>query len=100
MRNWSKYRAGNKARSEAAVRAARARWDRVLAQRAGEPVRQTRVVELTVVDSHRPRSLIRLAADEQDGRWGRWAVTEGGQRIGKRRFGRRAVADLIAGWLA
>jgi hypothetical protein len=99
MRNWKKYRDARKARSEAASRAARARWDRVSAARADEPVRQTRVVVLEVRDTHRMRATIRMEADETPRGWSRWTVTEGGQRIGRRRYGGRAVAELIAKWL-
>lgn len=100
MHNWSKYRELRKARSESGRKAARARWDAVAAARADDPIRQTRVVHIGILDSHRPRTAIRLEADEQDGRWSRFAAYQNGQRIGKRRLGRRAVADLIAKWLA
>jgi len=57
------------------------------------------VVELTIRDSHRPMRVVRMEAEEGDRGWGRWMVTESGARVGRRRFGRRAVGELIAGSL-
>jgi hypothetical protein len=45
------------------------------------------------------RATIRMEADETPRGWSRWTVTEGGQRIGRRRYGGRAVAEMIAKWL-
>lgn len=78
--------------------AAAARWRKVRAGRSDCPLRETRVVELTVRDSHRTRRVIRMESDlTRDARaWGRWSVSENGRAIGRRRFGRSAIADLIA----
>jgi hypothetical protein len=100
MRNWATYRAGKARRSEAGRRAANARWARVHAACNGEPVRESRVVELSIRDSHRPARVIRMQADMTPRGWSRWAVSENGARIGCRTFGRRALAGLIAGSLA
>ena len=61
----------------------------------------TRVVEVTVRDSCRPRTVLRLASDlTRDGRaWGRWEAWANGARVGKRRIGRRRIAELLAGLL-
>lgn len=99
MRNWNKWRAGAKARSERASRAARARWDRVHAAQAADPVLQSRVVELTIVDTNRMRRVIRLQAEPAARGWGRWLVNENGRRVGQRRFGAKAIAAMIAGSL-
>jgi hypothetical protein len=40
--------------------------------------------------------LIRLEADDKGRAWSRWKVTENGARVGRRRFGRTAIARLIA----
>ena len=96
MRNWSQWRAGAEARRERASRAAEARWAAVRAARVDEPVRETRVVELTIRDSHRPLRILQMSADESERGWGRWDVCENGVKIGRRRFGRRAVAELLA----
>ena len=84
------------------------RWEKELAGRVGEPVRQTRVVELEIRDSMRPRTTIRLEAEEAERGWGRWAVWQDGVRVGTegsgkgkagrgepRRFGTRRIAGLI-----
>lgn len=96
MRNWAKWRARKEARSERARRAAEARWAAVREARAGEPVRQTRVVEIDIRDTIQPRRTIRMKADPTDRGYGRWMVGENGQRIGTRRFGATAIARLIA----
>jgi hypothetical protein len=84
---------------ESGRRGANARWAAHHAAQAGEPVRETRVVEVTVRDSHRPGCTVRLEANETVHGWGRWAVFQAETRIGKRRMGRHAVGDLIAGWM-
>jgi len=85
---------------EAQSRRIRARWDRVHAVRSGEPLRASRIVEFPIRDTHRPFAMIRLEAEPTERGFWRWIVSENGVRIGKRRLGRRAVADLIARWLA
>jgi hypothetical protein len=96
MRNWQKWRENAAARSARATRAAEARWARYHAA-DDSPPRETRFVELTLRDSHRPMRIVRMEADEtQRGEWGRWAVTEDGQRIGRRRLGRSGIADLLS----
>jgi hypothetical protein len=99
-----KYRRKRTPKEMAEFRAAQAervekRWQREREKQAGEPIRKTRVVVLEVKDSARMRAVIRLEAEETERGWSRWAVSEGGERIGKRRWGRRAVGLLIAGWL-
>jgi hypothetical protein len=76
------------------------RWARVHAACAGEPVRASRIVEFPIRDTHRPFAMIRLEAEPTERGFGRWLVSENGVRVGKRRFGRRQVADMIARWLS
>ena len=75
-------------------RRAELRWAE--AHNIDEPARVSRVVELTILDSHRARRFIRLQAEPLACGWSRWRVTENGARIGKRGFGSLAVAKLIA----
>lgn len=86
---------------ESGRRGATARWARAHAEQAGEPVRETRVVEFPVIDTHRPRTHIRLESNltREGSAWGRWRVWENGERVGKRRLGRTAVGKMIAKWL-
>jgi len=95
MRNWKTFRCGAAARSERARRAATARWAAYHLAQADAPLRQTRVVEMTIRDSHRPMRVIRMAAEQTDRGWSRWLVTENGERVGRRRFGGTAIAKLI-----
>jgi hypothetical protein len=44
---------------------------------AGEPVRVDRVVEITIRDSHRPMTVIRLEREDQGEKWGRWRSESG-----------------------
>ncbi len=99
MPHWLKWRTQRLVRSARAQKAANARWAAVRAARAGEPPRQTRVVELTLRDTHRPMRIILLEAEPTENGWGRWAVTENGERIGRRRFGRTRIGQTIAGSL-
>ena len=96
MHTWRKWGAGRRARSERARKAANARWDAVRAGRMDEPVRETRVVEMTIRDTHRPQRTIRMKAEEARRGWGRWHVWENGVRIGTRRIGRTMLAEAIA----
>jgi hypothetical protein len=76
------------------------RWEREREQRAGEPVRQTRVVEFPIRDTHRPFALIRIEAQPTQRAWGRWQISENGALVANgRRFGCRQVAELLAAWL-
>lgn len=96
MRNWAQWRARKAARSERARAAAEARWSAVRAARADEPVREGRVVEITIRDTRQPMRVLRLQAEPRELGWSRWAVSENGVRVGRRRFGRSAISDLIA----
>jgi hypothetical protein len=96
MQSHAKWKAGSRARSDRARAAANVLWQRVHAAAAAEPERETRFVELTIRDSHRPLRVIRLQAEQSDHAWGRWAVDENGSRIGARRFGRSAISEMIA----
>lgn len=90
------WRAGAAEQSRRASVAARARWDAVREARQDEPVRMTRVVEITVRDSHRPRRTLRLESEEGPHGWRRWRVSEDGVRVGTRRLGRSTLARLLA----
>ena len=96
MRNWDKWNARSAQRSERGRKAAEARWARVHSERAAEPVRQTRVVEIVIRDSMMPLRTIRMEAEPREMGWSRWAVTENGLRAGRRRYGASAVALAIA----
>ena len=76
--------------------AARARWVKNAMARRHEPVRETRVVELVVRDSHKPQCVIRLEAQETPRGWSRWQVSQNGKRVGRRTFGRSAVGKMMA----
>jgi hypothetical protein len=93
--NWRKWNTQARERSRRAQHAAEVRWAR---HHAGieAPPRETRVVEMSIRDSHRPMRTLRFEADETERGWGRWRVSEGGARIGERRFGRTAIGALIA----
>ena len=84
---------------EAQRRRVAARHARAQEAHQGEPVRLSRIVEFPIRDTHRPFAMIRLEAEPTAHGFGRWIVSENGQRIGTRRFGRRGIADLIAQWL-
>jgi hypothetical protein len=59
-----------------------------------EPVRQDRVVEITIRDSHRPMTAIRLRREQDDeGRWGRWSG------IGAAHLGPSGVGKIIGKYL-
>ncbi len=75
------------------------RWAKARAAAAAEPLRTDRVVELTVRDSHRPGTTLRLESRETAAGFRRWAMAEAGRQIGPRRMGRHAIAKLIAQWL-
>lgn len=96
MRDWAKYHAEAGERSRRASHAAQARWDAAHASQADEPVRETRVVELRILDSHRTGRTIRLAADQTPTGWSRWRVWENGTRICKRNIGTTGIAAAIA----
>jgi hypothetical protein len=95
MRNWRTWKAKAKARSDLARRAAEARWAAYHEAQADDPIRQTRVVEMTIKDSHRPMRVIRMEAEQTERGWSRWLATENGERVGRRRFGGTAIAKLI-----
>ena len=78
----------------AAMRAAKER--KRLAASAGEPIRETRVVEMVIRDSHRTMRLIRMTAEPRERGWSRWMVAENGAQVGRRKFGNHAIARLIA----
>lgn len=96
---WVKWNNGTNQRSERASHAARVRWDRYHAG-INHPPRQSRIVQIQIMDSHRPMQTIRLQAEEGERGWGRWLVTANGERIGRRRFGTTAISSLIARFLA
>lgn len=96
--NWRKWNSNAIKRSERASNAARVRWDRYHSN-IDEPPRVSRIVELRIIDSHRPMQTIRLQAEQTDIGWGRWLVHTNGERIGQRRLGRSAVADMISNFL-
>ena len=84
---------------EAQSRRVSVRWARAHATQAAEPVRQTRIVELPIRDTHRAGAPIRMEAEPTRHGFGRWLLTENGEQIGTKRLGRRQVEDMIASWL-
>lgn len=81
---------------EAQRRRVAKRWETVHAAKRNEPPRETRAIELTIRDSHRPMRMIRLTAEETEHGWSRWTVTENGQPAGARPWGKNAIAKAIA----
>lgn len=96
MRNWRTWKDGRQDRSDRARRAAQARWDRAHAEDAVLQPRQSRFVEIMIRDSHRTQRTIRLTAEDNGHAWSRWTVHENGVRIGRRAFGKTAIAGLLA----
>ena len=72
------------------------RWEKSRDAQYDDPVRKSRVVELTIRDSLRPMRTIRLQCDPTERGWGRFSVDENGVMIGRRRFGCSAIAKLIS----
>lgn len=62
---------------------------------AGLPVRQTRVVEITIRDSHRPVTVLRLEQHEcGENKWTRW------HGLGKRPLSASGIARVLAKYIA
>jgi hypothetical protein len=81
-------------RSNRGQHGADCRWRKYHEKLAGEPVRTDRVIEITIRDSHRPMTVIRLRREQNDeGRWGRW------RGIGKTALGPSGVGKLIGKYL-
>ena len=100
MRNWGKWNEGKTRRSEIARKAATARWAAYHAFQAGDPQRHSRVIELTIRDSHRPMQVIHIHRESIGHAWSRARVYVNGSRVGVRAFGRTALAKLVAEALA
>ena len=100
MRNWAKWQADKTRRSAAAQKAAHARGAANHAFQAGDPQRHSRVIELTIRDSHRPMQVIHIHRESIGHAWSRARVYINGSRVGVRAFGRTALAKLIAEALA
>lgn len=59
--------------------------------------RETRVIEITIRDSHRPMTIIRARQEEGiDGQWGRLRI-EGceGRPVGRNGLGKRIAAAVL-----
>lgn len=100
MRDWAKWRKDKARRSANASKAATARWKACHAACSGEPLRESRKTELTIRDTHRPLQIVRIERQEIKRGWSRGRVEVNGQRVGRRTFGRTAIARLIAEALA
>jgi hypothetical protein len=99
-----RYRRRRNAKEEREFRAAQSRrvaqrWSKASAVRVGEPIRETRVVLMTIRDSHRPMRIIRMQAEETERGWSRWVVQENGQPAGQKPWGKNAIARAIASTL-
>lgn len=96
MRDWAKWREKKARRSAAGRVGANARWAAYHATHAGEPIRQSRVTELTIRDTHRATEIVRIVREPRDHSWSRGRVTVNGRPVGKRAFGFSAIARLLA----
>jgi hypothetical protein len=76
--------------SAAQRRRVEARWRKVHAEQSGTPIRTDRVVQIVIVDSHRPRTTLTLTQTDCRGRW---------HGIGQRSIARAGVARLLADFL-
>jgi hypothetical protein len=83
-------------RSAAGRAGAEARWASVRAARADEPIRQTRIDEITIRSTIRPMQIIRIERQPKAHGWSRAHVYVNGQRVGRRTYGRSAIAKLLA----
>jgi hypothetical protein len=91
----------NRLRRSAAGRAgAKARWAAVRAARAEEPIRQTRIDEITIRSSIRPQQILRVERQPAERGWSRAHVYVNGRRVGCRGYGRTALGKLLAEALA
>ena len=100
MRNWAKWYEGKTRRSEAARKAAAARWDAHHAAHAGDPQRHSRVTDITIRDSHRPMQTVRIFREPTEHSWSRGRVYVNGKRVGRRTLGKTALGKLLAEALA
>lgn len=96
MRDWAKWWEAKARRSAAGRAGATARWAAYHAAKADEPVRQSRVTEITIRDSHRPMEIVRIVRQPRAHSWGRGRVTVNGRPVGRRAFGVSAIARLLA----
>ena len=80
--------------SESGRRAAEVRWGKAHAEDA--PTRLTETVEVVIRSSLRTQRTIRATRQESDdGKWGRWKVTDGG-KVSARRWTSRALGIAVA----
>ena len=96
MASWTyrKRRRDKMLREMANKRAAKARKHE--AETAGLPVRESRVIEITIRDSHRPMTVIRATQTEHEGVGSRWRIAEySGRPVGK-----TGLARLLAQYVA
>jgi hypothetical protein len=96
MRNWAKWHEAKARRSAAGRAGANARWAAYHATQDAEPVRQSRVTEIVIRDSHRPMEVIRLTREPRGQTWSRAIVTQNNQPVGRRAFGVSAISRLLA----
>ena len=74
------------------------RWEKAQAKKASEPIRKTRVTEITVRDTVLPMRTIRIVRDPTARGWGRATVYENDARL-PRKVGARQLGLMIAQWL-
>ena len=90
----SYQRKRKRTRSDRGQRGAEARWRKYHEKLAGEPVRRDRVAEITIRDSHRPMTVIRLSREDMgEGQWGRW------QGIGESALGPTGIGKIVGRYL-
>jgi hypothetical protein len=99
-----KYRKRRTPREQREFRAAQSkrinrRWEKQRESMAWEPVRQTRVTRITIVDSHRPSLVIEARREPTPKGWGLAVVTENGKAVSGK-WGRVALAKAIASIMA
>lgn len=94
--DWRKWNKGKRARSERASKAARARWEKEHSGKQPEP-RETRHIEITIRDSHRPMTIIRAHQEQQDyGRWSRLRIEGSTSRpVSRNGMAKRIAAALL-----
>jgi hypothetical protein len=96
-----KYRRRRNPKEQREFNAAQARriakrWEKRQEVLKDEPLRQSRVTELTIRDSHRPMEIVRIVREPRDHSWGRGRMEMNGKPVGRRAFGISGIARMLA----
>ena len=81
-------------RRYAAMRAAKER--KRIAASAGEPVRVSRITEVTIRDTHRPLAVFRFQREPTERGWGRAKPEQNGKELSIRPVATAGIARLLA----